>query len=320
MRELLPALIAFGVGFGCWIFYRIVRRGAPFGLADGLAYFCINMIVFLLTAPHLQNTYGLWGLLATEILLLLPALMMPRLTRTRPREFFQLYFPRAKHTAGGLLLWFGALLGASIGTSLLTMIFPQMQQEMQQVNNFLVTADLPLRLVAAVLAPAICEELMHRGVILASMRGRYRDAFISVTMGLIFGVFHMDPSRFLATAVLGMAITYAGLRAHSILLPMLIHLVNNFFSVAVGEMLSNQPELTSTPELDALPEATEAFMMLASQLMIAFLSLSLLLGGYMLLRDAKRPLGVKGNPILLIAAFMAVALLAQAGITAVRVG
>lgn len=311
-------MVLFCMGCAFWIFYRIQNRKAPFGLADGLAYFCLNMIIFQLTAPHLQRTYGLWGLLATELIVLLPALIMPRLAHVRPREFFRLRFPTARHTTGGVLMWLGALLGASIGTALLTMIFPQLEESIEQVNQFISAADMPLRLLSAVLAPAICEELMHRGVILASMRGRYKDAFVVVTAGIIFGVFHLDPSRFIPTAVIGMAFAYAALRSQSILLPMLLHFMNNLFNVAVVEYLLRRPGAASSPELEELSEATQAFLTLVSQAVIAMLALALLTAGYVLLRDEKRPVRARRNPILLAAACMAVALLAQAGITAVR--
>ncbi|MCL2029974.1 MAG: CPBP family intramembrane metalloprotease [Oscillospiraceae bacterium] len=321
------ALTVFGLGVMIWIPYRAARRrGDPmadgpdvcagFRPADGLAFFCANMIVFLLTAPYLQNAYGLWGLLLTELLLLTPALLMPVLTRVPPGRFFRLSRPSARHTAGGLFLWMGALLGAGVGTSLLLMLFPGLAGGTDYMQGFVRSGDMAARLLCLVLAPAVCEELFHRGVILASFRGRFNDSFIVVVMGLIFGVFHFDPARFISATVLGMALTYAALRARSVLLPMALHCINNLLSVGMDFMLESRgPPVAGTPALSA---ADEALLLLTGQGIFAFLALTFLTVGYFLLRDEKRPLRGRKNPIVLAAAAMALTLAAQAAVTLVQ--
>ena len=311
------------MGAAVWIPYRVIRarRPAPeesFGEiprlrpADGLAFFCAGMVVFLLTAPYLHSTYGLWGLLATQLMILLPALMIPFLTRTRPTDLFQLRFPSARHTFGGILLWAGALLGAKIGTSLLLSVFPGLASDMEQVGAFLSSGDLILQLFAAVLVPAVCEEFLHRGVLLASFRGRYNDAFTVVTLGLIFGLFHMDPARFLLTALLGMAMTYAALRSRSILLPILLHFMNNLLAVS-------ENVLAGDSEPAALgAEAAEALFMLLSQGLIAVFALALLTAGYLLLRDNRHHRPGRRNPMVIAAAALAITLAAQSVVVVVR--
>jgi membrane protease YdiL (CAAX protease family) len=324
----IGALAAFGLGVILWIPYRVMRREdvmaagnsnvcPGFRPADGLAYFCANMIVFLLTAPYIQGTYGLLGLLITELLLLAPALMMPFLTRIRPRRFFQLRRPSTRHTAGGIFLWMGALLGISVVTSLLLMVFPNLANETEGINAFMRSESMALRLICVVLAPAVCEELFHRGVVLAAFRGRFNDAFIVVVMGLLFGVFHMDPARFHSTALLGMALTYAALRARSVVLPILLHCVNNLLSVGVNFWIENSDAVPETAAT-GINEGAEALLALIGQSIIAILALLLLTVGYMLLRDEKRPLRARKNPIVIIAAAIAVVLTCQAAVTLAR--
>ena len=325
------ALAVFCAGVAAWIPYRVWRHRLAgvdgtastrptFGLADGLAYFCLNMVVYLLTAPYLQGTFGLWGLIGTEALLLLPALVMPRLVRVKPRDFFQLRFPTTRHTAGGVFLWFGTLLGASLGTTLLLMIFPSVQENVDQLSDFISSDGLTLALAATVFAPAVCEEMFHRGVLLASMRGRFKDSFIVVVAGLLFGVFHLDPARFLSTALLGMALAYAALRARSILLPMLLHFVNNLFSVGVTFFVKKLDIAQDTAEtaLSELSEAQTALLSLVGQGIFALIALTLITIGYLLLRDPSRPLSARRNPLVIIAAGMAVVLAAQAVVSVGR--
>lgn len=300
--EYLISLIVFALGVVFWVGWRTAHLKEPFGLPDGFGYFCANMAVYILTAPYLQSALGMWGLLCTEIILLLPALFMPRLARVKAREFFCLNVPSIRHVVGGIVLWYGALYVQSVGTQLIFTLFPGARDSYVNVSSFIASGGLTAAIVAGVLAPAVCEEFMHRGVILASMRGKYNDAFITVAGGFFFGLFHLDAPRFLGTAAMGMALTYAGLRSRSLLLPMLLHFINNLYSLA-GTILAE-------PAADTAPAEILAIDFLMGQAFYCVFGICLLSVGYALLRGERRT-GRK-NPILLISACMAIVLAAQA--------
>ena len=86
-------------------------------------------------------------------------------------------------------------------------------------------------------------------------------------MGLIFGIFHLDPYRFLGTALLGVFLTLIMLETRNILLPMLFHFVNN--SVASLSTLLNEPGAAVQPPLSSVGiflilAAAVPFLLLAS--------------------------------------------------------
>ena len=237
-------------------------RSQGFGLTGALSFFCLSMTLYCFTAPFLQGNYELWGLLGTEGIILLLVILLPRFRSAemdaegKPLPLFSFAVPSWRHTLGGMLLLIGGANAASTASQLLYQLFPKAEQQVMSMNAHLSGFNLPLTLCATVLAPAVCEELLHRGVILGAMRGRYNDTFIVLVGGLIFGVFHMDPARLLATAVMGMVLTYAGLRSGTVLLPILMHAANNLYSLfimnLIGDRLEELPLVAETPPQEGI--------------------------------------------------------------------
>ena len=107
----------------------------------------------------------------------------------------------------------------------------------------LVTAESPLRflwlLALLALTPAICEEAVFRGVLLAGIRGRASAVRVAVFNGLVFGAFHLSFAsafRFLPTAWLGFILAWAVLSTRSIWVGVLMHFVNNGSIVLIASV------------------------------------------------------------------------------------
>jgi len=83
-------------------------------------------------------------------------------------------------------------------------------------------------------SPAICEEVMFRGVILSGLRSRMGIWPCIVLVGLLFGIFHISVFRIPPIAVLGMVLTYLTVRTGSIYAAMLVHFVNNAFAILLA--------------------------------------------------------------------------------------
>ena len=77
-------------------------------------------------------------------------------------------------------------------------------------------------------SPAICEELMHRGLMLSAYerRGTIKAVVIS---SIFFGIFHFDITNLLGATFLGLLIGYYVVRTNSIFAGMLAHFLNNAF-------------------------------------------------------------------------------------------
>jgi membrane protease YdiL (CAAX protease family) len=83
--------------------------------------------------------------------------------------------------------------------------------------------------------PAICEEFFFRGLLLGESlrhcRGILRPALAS---GLLFGLFHLDPYRFLPLSLLGTLIAAVVLFTRSLPAAILYHFLNNLLVLAAA--------------------------------------------------------------------------------------
>ena len=140
--------------------------------------------------------------------------------------------PKIRHVVGTVILWLGIFLLATLSTLVIGYFFPDsMAQTAEMMGDLMTSVPGILAFLIIAVMPAICEEILHRGFILTSMRSIKKDWLVVLIMGLIFGIFHMDPVRFLATGILGAALTYVMVKTKNILLPVLFHFINNAVSV-----------------------------------------------------------------------------------------
>lgn len=86
--------------------------------------------------------------------------------------------------------------------------------------------ELLLGLLIVAVLPGVCEELMHRGLLLRAYekRGSYKALIIT---SIFFGLFHFDLTNFLGPVFLGLIIGYYVIRTNSIFAGMLAHFLNN---------------------------------------------------------------------------------------------
>lgn len=90
--------------------------------------------------------------------------------------------------------------------------------------------QLLIMLLSTAVIPAVCEEILFRGVILNHLIPYGRGMAI-LSSSLLFGLMHSNVSQFFYTTLLGVVIGYLYVRTKSIWLCMLIHFVNNGISV-----------------------------------------------------------------------------------------
>lgn len=225
---------------------------------DGVALFVGALLLLLLVGGVLQRPapalgsawYAPLSVLLTELVaLLLPALWWSRL-RQRP---LGLGLGGRAPWQGAALLLGGALLGAawfylsaSLIEPLCVRLIPSPPAEQALLKELLVPHSglrpLPLDLLGYALAPALCEEALFRGAILAIFwvllrrlwAGRWPALLAALVLtALLFGLYHLRPAKVLPTAFLGLGfglplLWQAAARARVTLWPCIaMHLTNN---------------------------------------------------------------------------------------------
>lgn len=96
-----------------------------------------------------------------------------------------------------------------------------------------------LALLAIAVAPALCEELLFRGVVLKAYSASFSPAVGIIASSVLFGFMHGTPDQLvfaiLFGVVLGLAVTITG----SLWAGVIIHFLNNAFSVLVPLLFAN---------------------------------------------------------------------------------
>ena len=253
----------------------------------GIAAFIIIEIIFFVVFAPLQYYFGMLGLALTELGLLACTLLAVKLTGQSFREVFPLRRPKFGQVLGTLVLWGGCFLSTMLATLVLMYFFPEgFLQASSDINSIFNTVPAPVQLLIVAVMPAVCEEAMHRGFIQHSFQSVRSDWVLILSMGLFFGIFHMDPYRFLPTAILGIGLSYVMQKTHNIFLPALFHFVHNFISIAPS--LGTSVETTAeTIDISGLLTSRPFILMsIGSYLMLGALAPILLLAGSHLLRKA----------------------------------
>lgn len=233
-----------------------------------LVFVALVAVLFFYGGVQLQVRFGEAGLLAAEwILLFLPAILVVALTGSDPQRTLSLRLPTTLGLAGGIVLVAGAVPLVWVIGWLQTFVLPVPWELLEGLED-LVTAETPSRLLWLLLVlaftPAVCEEIVFRGVLLGGTSTLGPSRMIVVN-GLVFGAFHLSFDtviRFLPTASLGMVIAWAVWRTGSIWVGMLMHFMNNATVVVLVSIPSlrsafSNPE--APPPLWLVPIGAAAF-------------------------------------------------------------
>ncbi len=204
----------------------------------------ISYLLFGLT-PSVENA----GLLrfvtgAGEVLFIaVPTLFLIRLATRSSSDFLRLRIP----SAGVLLL---PLIGIISLQQMLQVylvfqdriplppdvqnLVRQLQDMIEQMTNLLAGAATPRELGAVLLVigliPAVCEELLFRGLVMRSLERTLGPLSAIVLTGVIFAAYHLNPFTFVPLAVLGAYLGFLAVRSGSIWTSVAAHFYNNAYA------------------------------------------------------------------------------------------
>ncbi|MBR5234181.1 MAG: CPBP family intramembrane metalloprotease [Clostridia bacterium] len=132
---------------------------------------------------------------------------------------------------------FGVCLASNLITSYLTLVFssvsgielgmPEMPETPHSVGGIL------LFFLSTAVVPALIEEMAIRGVIMQPLR-RYGDWFAIIASAMVFGIMHCNLMQIPFAFTAGIVIGYAVIVTESVWTGVIIHFLNNAFSVTVS--------------------------------------------------------------------------------------
>ena len=232
----------------------------------------IAALVMLLTAGRfLQMQFGFTGLILSETLFLILAVVYTLIRRTPLKEVFPVHKISVRDFFGTEFLWMGSIMFGFISIYLSAVLLPDIFTKVLSSLNSTLSGASPLItfLTVAVLAP-ICEESIERGAVLSHFRGLKKEWAIMLIIGVFFGIMHTDPIRFMNTTIMGASCAYLMIKKDNILLPVLFHFTNNSVSTLISSLSSKMvdPELTDKAVQQFTSSSNTMILSLASSMIM----------------------------------------------------
>jgi len=225
----------------------------------------LTILALLLIGFPLQMKLGMTGLIITELLLLVISALSVIILKLDPKGVFPIKKIRLRPLFASLFLYIAIYPAVLLSGLVITYFFPQITEIGYAMTQFLHSVPFWATLIISALMPGICEEALFRGVILSTYKNNIRRRWLVILISaILFGLFHLDPTRFLSTAILGGVFTYILLKTDNILLSVIFHFINNFVSLAAGSALPTDFDATAIYDKPSMLLSIGSFLILGS--------------------------------------------------------
>jgi sodium transport system permease protein len=207
------------------------RPGGEPSAAFSLTAFGVVLVIFFYGSLLLSRFGAVTSLLLTQYgFFLLPTAGLIALFGFSARETLALRLPSPRGALAAVVLGLSAW---TVAIGFLLRLVPVPESLAKGLGDLLLLGGRPFYVVFLLFAvtPAICEELLFRGLLLSGLRKLGPTAAVALS-ALLFGLAHASVYRLLPTAFLGVVIGVTRLRTRSILPGMIIHALNNGLALA----------------------------------------------------------------------------------------
>lgn len=179
-------------------------------------------------------------MLSQIIFLLVPTILLAKRQHGKISEAFRWRIPTFRET---FLAVIGMIALMQIGEMYLffqsKIPLPQqivpfieaMKKAMEEAYKILIVAhsvpEMFFVVLVAAVTPALCEELMFRGLIQKNFSIAYGNRKGFIVAGTIFALYHLNPFWLVPLIALGVYFSFLQYRSQTLILPILAHLINN---------------------------------------------------------------------------------------------
>lgn len=213
-----------------------LKRGGVPTASDTWFAVALTTLLVLYGGSMLQVKFGLAGVLGTQLIMLLVPLAVVIYTK---RDIRQTYgFTRTENGAAGYLgsalTAFGMFCINIVLATGLIQLFPQSAGNVDDTFSRIMGDSALAAVFVIAIAPAVCEEMLFRGMIFHSLQTKYRMRQAVLVTAVLFGIYHMSLVKFIPTGLLGLVLCLIVWRTGSIYPAMLMHFLNNLISVVMS--------------------------------------------------------------------------------------
>lgn len=202
----------------------------------GFVLFAVVMVLFIYVGAPMQTAWRIYGLIATEAMFLIVAILYAVIFRIPIKEMFPVKKFKARDFFGSVFLSVGGALIGLVSLAVVGILIPSSLEsgDVQAISEFSSgSMGYVMTIFSMAVMPAICEEAIQRGAIIANFRTIKKDWIIVLIMGLFFGIFHLSVLRFINTAIMGACLSYIVVKKNNIVLSSLMHFLINFSATSL---------------------------------------------------------------------------------------
>jgi len=187
-----------------------------------------------------RNIYSIL-LINQFVIILIPVLVYTLVKKLDIKEVFRLnkldFAPAVIIILMAVPAYFVAVMLNTIVVYILQFIGNVPAQSIPVPQNL---SELVVGILIVGVTPSICEEMMHRGIMLSAYERRGSKKAIVIT-AIFFGIFHFDITNLLGATFLGLLIGYYVIKTNSIFAGALAHFLNNTINEILQYLLRNSP-------------------------------------------------------------------------------
>ncbi|MBQ4561957.1 MAG: CPBP family intramembrane metalloprotease [Clostridia bacterium] len=218
-------------------------------LDAGIIFIIAVILILFVTAP-LVKVLGVYGMALAELLMVFAPVTVVLLRKESIRERFNLRLPSIRSFFSAALLMMGVNMWENAATFVYVSRFGMPEQnDVDFLQAFFADVSPIVALVVIALVPAVCEELLFRGYLFDSFKGKRNKVWAVLIPALMFSAAHFDAYKLAPLLIMGIAMGYITARTGSVLLPIIFHFLNNAMSLVSFYELSNQ-DITSVVAMD----------------------------------------------------------------------
>ncbi len=203
------------------------------GIGDNVLLFSILLIILLFAGSIAIIKWKLYGLILEQALILVATVFYAWYIRADRKRVFSLQAPKIRDVFCTVILWMGAYLLMILASAGLTVLFPESAKNANATVELWENVPLWLIVLSSAAMPAFCEEMAFRGFLFGTLKNRIKMPVAILITGMVFGLYHMNFVKFFVVGALGCLLAYAVYKGGSIWLSILIHFLNNLFSVVI---------------------------------------------------------------------------------------
>ena len=211
-----------------------LKKGGLPTVSDVWFVVALTIVLVLYAGSMLQLKFGLGGVFGTQLIILLVPLAVVLYTKKDIRMTYGFRNTGAVSFVGAFFVILGMYpINIAVSYGVIS-LFPQSANNVVTTFSSIMDGNVVSVFLVIALTPAICEEMLFRGLIYNAMKARYR---VSVAIGIVavlFGIYHMSLVKFIPTGLLGLMLCYVAYKTGSIYPSMMMHFINNALSVVVS--------------------------------------------------------------------------------------